>query len=110
MTEEIKCAVAPSRQAPVAGVTRIVPKCNLDSGKCEVNMHLGLFFDGTNNNMENDKPKLGHSNVVRLFDAYVSQPDDGYFSTYVNGVGTPFSEIGEEGNSTFGNGFGIGCE
>jgi hypothetical protein len=110
MTEEIKCAVAPSRQAPVAGVTRIVPKYNLDSGKCEVNMHLGLFFDGTNNNMDNDKPGLGHSNVVRLFDAYVNQPTDGYFSTYVNGVGTPFSEIGEEGNSTFGNGFGIGCE
>jgi len=110
MTEELAFSIAPTRQAPVSGVTMVVPKHQLDAGNCEENMHVGVFFDGTNNNRDEDKPKLGHSNIVRLSDAYPDSPADGVYRIYVPGVGTPFTEIGETGHSTFGNGFGLGCE
>ncbi|AIY43253.1 hypothetical protein LT85_4095 [Collimonas arenae] len=110
MIEELTFAVAPTRQAPAQGITMVVPKHHLDFGKCEENLHVGLFFDGTNNNRDEDKPKLGHSNIVRLSDAYPQEPADGLYRIYVPGVGTPFIEIGEMGHSTFGNGFGLGCE
>jgi len=88
----------------------VVPQHQLDFGKCEENMHVGIFFDGTNNNRDIDKPNHGHSNIVRLSDAYPDVPKDGLYRIYIAGVGTPFTEIGEAGHSTFGNGFGLGCE
>src|SRR5471030_1982689 len=86
---------------------------------CSIPVRVGLFFDGTNNNLERDrngkrtgvidpstkkqapvlskelKPEeFSHSNVARLFQAF---PDDktgsGYFPYYIAGVGTPFPEI-----------------
>lgn len=110
MIEDLKFSVAPTRQAPAAKVTMVLPQHHLDFGKCEENIHVGLFFDGTNNNSDEDKPKLGHSNIVRLSDAYPDRPNDGLYPIYIPGVGTPFAEIGEMGHSTFGNGFGLGCE
>lgn len=105
-------------------------------GKCEIPVHVGLFFDGTNNNLERDRngkrtpvppPKnkkderpplrsralpseeASHSNVARLFAAYprVKQPS-GYFRYYIAGVGTPFDEIGEKTESREGKAFGFG--
>ena len=66
---------------------------------CDTQVHVGIFFDGTNNNMVRDRPKLGHSNVVVLYDAYRDDPDNGYFAYYVPGVGTPFPKIGEDTES-----------
>ena len=95
--------------------------CSTNSKKpCIIPVRVGLFFDGTNNNMVRDRngtrteldgkpkksgaiaqPSLGteqasHSNVARLFLAFPNdQQSSGYFSHYIQGVGTPFKEIGE---------------
>jgi len=102
--------------------------------QCSIPVHVGLFFDGTNNNLERDrngmrtgvpnsktkKPEpiasrslapieFSHSNVARLFEAY---PDklaaNGYFSFYMPGVGTPFEKIGELTESQEGKAFAKG--
>jgi hypothetical protein len=85
-----------------------VPKANLPS--CVGQVHLGLFFDGTGNNMQGDyvsrPPAMRkHSNVVKLFNAYPANNDDGYFSAYIPGVGTPFPEIEDSGTNKFGGAF-----
>lgn len=103
-------SVAPTMTAPTAALTRVEPKLLTDCSKCEGNINVGVFFDGTNNNLDADRPKLKHTNVVRLFDAYLEKPAKGYFRGYVPGAGTPFPEIREDGASSRGSGFGNGCE
>lgn len=104
--------------------------------KCEIALRVGLFFDGTNNNLERDRdgkrtpvpphknekderPSLksrqlppeeaSHSNVARLFAAYPgSKEKSGYFRYYIAGVGTPFEQIGEMTESRDGKAFGSG--
>lgn len=97
-------------------------------------MRVGLFFDGTNNNLERDRNGIGtgvldlrtkkptpinnvvidaneasHSNVARLFSAYPGdKTKNGYFSYYIPGVGTPFKEIGELTESDEGKAFAKG--
>lgn len=95
---------------PVGKIHYVDAVQNVDSSKCECTINIGIFFDGTGNNYENDRPKLAHTNICRLFDAYRENPNGGYFPLYVPGVGTPFPEIREEGESSLGGGFGIGCE
>lgn len=73
------------------------------SPSCTGQLHIGIFFDGTGNNMTADykKPKPSdrkHSNVVKLFNTYPDQNDKGYFAHYIPGVGTPFPEIGDSGH------------
>ncbi|MGJ7572722.1 T6SS phospholipase effector Tle1-like catalytic domain-containing protein [Variovorax sp. RB2P76] len=76
---------------------------------CASMIHVGIFFDGTNNNRKRDQldvlgkePKdkdfsrCSHSNVVVLHDAFREDPKNGYYRIYVPGVGTPFEEIGEK--------------
>ncbi|MET3495609.1 T6SS phospholipase effector Tle1-like catalytic domain-containing protein [Variovorax boronicumulans] len=69
---------------------------------CDSHVNVGIFFDGTNNNMDRDRPLLGHSNVVVLYDTYKDEPESGYYRFYVPGVGTPFKDIGEETESSDG--------
>lgn len=69
---------------------------------CTGQLNVGVFFDGTGNNLIADykKPKLAdrkHSNIVKLFNTYPDRNGDGYFSHYIPGVGTPFPEIGDSG-------------
>ncbi|MEQ5126018.1 DUF2235 domain-containing protein [Providencia alcalifaciens] len=70
---------------------------------CVKNVHVSLFFDGTNNNEPYDtkKAKPPHpSNVAKLYHA--SAPNDdkaeyqGFYTYYMPGVGTPFPEIGTD--------------
>ena len=70
---------------------------NLNSNMdCCTNLHLGFFFDGTNNNKDRDTPKLAHSNVARLFDVF--EVTKNTVKIYVPGVGTPFpKEPGDTG-------------
>lgn len=75
---------------------------------CSGSIHVGLFFDGTNNNQARDEKQWGHSNVVRLYNAFRDDPAKGFFPIYIPGVGTPFPEIGELGESTAGNAFARG--
>jgi uncharacterized protein (DUF2235 family) len=110
MNEELRFAVRPSATAPIAAIRLVEPTCVNDAAKCEVTMNVGIFFDGTNNNADRDTSKLGHTNVVRLHDAYQVDPLNGYFRKYIPGVGTEFPEIREEGESSLGSGFAIGCE
>jgi hypothetical protein len=74
---------------------------------CASMIHVGIFFDGTNNNKKRDQldvldgdpkalNKCSHSNVVVLHDAFQGNAKEGYYRFYVPGVGTPFPEIGEK--------------
>ncbi|MCO4861796.1 DUF2235 domain-containing protein [Cupriavidus sp. WGlv3] len=90
---------------------------------CHNVVNVGLFFDGTNNNMERDyhlnrrwrpPPVRSHSNVVRLYLAYPPALDNRpetsnqYFRYYMPGVGTPFPEVGEEQETEDGKAFAKG--
>ena len=78
-----------------------------EAGQCQGQLYVSLFFDGTGNNKDWKEPKLGgkqsqaelgkHSNVARLYEARLDRPDDGFFTHYIPGVGTPFAEIGDSG-------------
>ncbi|TLG90557.1 DUF2235 domain-containing protein [Pseudomonas edaphica] len=66
--------------------------------KCCQSLHISLFFDGTNNNDNDDTPKNNPSNIAKLFHASLrggTAEESGYFSYYMPGVGTPFPEVGE---------------
>ncbi|WP_396913645.1 T6SS phospholipase effector Tle1-like catalytic domain-containing protein [Mycolicibacterium sp.] len=101
--------------------------------RCEIRIHLGIFFDGTGNNQEwVETPKVNwrravmnwwtkspensltqlqeqrDSNVARLFRAYRDDPAEGYFRYYVKGLGTPCQEIGEKESSGLGAAFAAG--
>jgi uncharacterized protein (DUF2235 family) len=70
--------------------------------RCAGQVHVGIFFDGTGNNMAEDfdKPppeQRKHSNVVRLFQAHRARESEGFFRYYIPGVGTPFTEIADDG-------------
>lgn len=72
--------------------------CRRWSACCQT-LHISVFFDGTNNNNDNDT-RMGHpTNIARLFHASFQgrkeATDMGYFSYYMPGVGTAFPEIGE---------------
>lgn len=65
---------------------------------CCHSLHISLFFDGTNNNDNNDTKNNHPSNIAKLFHASLQDIEankNGYFSYYMPGVGTPFPEIGE---------------
>lgn len=55
-------------------------------------MRIGVFFDGTGNNRENDKPRKKASNIAKLFDLYknitINNEEIEYRRHYENGVGT----------------------
>ncbi|MFC5472411.1 T6SS phospholipase effector Tle1-like catalytic domain-containing protein [Paraherbaspirillum soli] len=77
-----------------------------DTLSCSGNLFVGMFFDGTGNNedndykkYENDPSKQKHSNVVRLYHAYPSRKigTNTYIPYYIPGVGTPFPQIGDDG-------------
>lgn len=110
MSDFIEVKIAPTVTAPVKSIKLVKPNHLAQLMKCECYINVGFFFDGTNNNYNRDKPKLGHSNIARLFDTYRNQPKLGYHRIYMPGVGTPFPQIAEFSDSDLGNGFGIGCE
>lgn len=108
---------------PTDGNRKLSPKEQLQRAKamacsapmdkkpsCVANLFIGVFFDGTGNNMNDHYPKHGHSNVVRLYNAFPNKPGDGYLRYYIPGVGTPFPEIGELGYSSLGKAIAMGGE
>ncbi|BBF85845.1 hypothetical protein DLM_2230 [Aquitalea magnusonii] len=65
---------------------------------CGLVTNVSLFFDGTNNHRATDRLTNSHSNIARLYDASIQgerAARDGYFSYYLQGVGTQFKEIHE---------------
>ena len=89
-----------------AGTADIGDKQSLS---CTREIHVGLFFDGTNNNMKRDMPSKSHSNVVVLFNAHRNDQSE-YFRYYVPGVGTEFKEIGENAETDAGKAYAAGGE
>ena len=87
---------------------RECPEKGVMPPSCDVNLTLGFFFDGTNNNLERDLTTHNHSNVARLYLAFPGS-DKGvpwtdakakyrhYFRTYIPGVGTKFDAVGDTG-------------
>lgn len=60
-------------------------------------------------NVEMTADMKSHSNVARLFEAYPSDKQkEGYLRFYIQGVGTPFEEIGEPTESQEGKAFAKG--
>ena len=105
--------------------------CSKNSdGPCSISVRVGLFFDGTNNNLDRDRygvrtaldgmpggiaqppvdaEQASHSNVARLFLAFPEDKKDfGYFPYYIQGVGTPFVKIGELTETNDGKAFAKG--
>ncbi|MCB5206624.1 T6SS phospholipase effector Tle1-like catalytic domain-containing protein [Methylovorus mays] len=71
--------------------------------QCESQVYVGIFFDGTGNNMHLDfevppPEKRKHTNVVKLYQAFRDAKPEGYFPIYIPGIGTPFPEIGDTHN------------
>lgn len=106
---------------PTPGIMPFFPQCLPRTENCEIDLHIGIFFDGTGNNQDWDdadgcEPGLGmtqrmarkDSNVARLFRAYPERTGEGKFPLYVPGVGTPFPDIGEDSYATFGPSMGRG--
>ncbi|HBK45388.1 MAG TPA: DUF2235 domain-containing protein [Xanthomonadaceae bacterium] len=67
---------------------------SVDGLSCTREIHVAIFFDGTNNNRDRDRPAKGHSNIVSLYDVH-KEDNVEYFRYYVPGVGTKFEDIGE---------------
>ncbi|MGA6180569.1 phospholipase effector Tle1 domain-containing protein [Stenotrophomonas sp. NPDC077421] len=82
-----------------APATRLFNPCASGAGKtgasCSLPVRFSIFFDGTRNHSTEDRPSGSHSNVARLYDACTEQVEIGEFRLYIQGVGTPFPEIGE---------------
>lgn len=57
---------------------------------CHVTLWISLFFDGTGNHRDKDFPR-NHSNVAALFDAHISDPDQGIVALYYEGLGRAFN-------------------
>lgn len=93
--------------APSSGMTAYSP-APCDSSKCEASLQIGVFFDGTKNNMEKDEAAFGESNVARLYTVYPIDKNAGMFKKYISGVGTPLVEISERKWTTFGSAFASG--
>lgn len=59
-------------------------------------------------NLQLSKEQFSHSNVARLYQAYSQETEAGYHRFYIQGVGTPFREIGEPTESQDGKAFAKG--
>ena len=83
-------------------------KASADQPSCTKRIWVGLFFDGTSNNMKRDEPEKGHSNIVRLYHTYPDAPESDYFAYYIPGLGTKFPEISENTETSSGKAYGKG--
>jgi uncharacterized protein (DUF2235 family) len=80
--------------------------CGLD---CIKEINVGIFFDGTNNNLYRDEADNSQSNIVSLFNAHKPDRSDN-FRYYIPGVGTKFPEIGENSEDPSGKKYAAGGE
>ncbi len=84
--------------------------------RCQGQVYASLFFDGTGNNdrwiedgqTKTQRARNKHSNVARLFDAHLDEPENGFYRYYMPGVGTPFQEVGDTSSMEY-NYAGMGC-
>jgi Uncharacterized alpha/beta hydrolase domain (DUF2235) len=109
---EIHTPIGTNPSGATTGVRKTIAAQKLDAKKCEIAIHIGVFFDGTGNARDGNgnthakwkhESLRKHSNVARLFAAYPDDPAEGYFRMYVPGLGTPFPQIGEAEPAAAGN-------
>lgn len=102
--------VAQRGQAAMAGAAATAGKHAAlvpPAATCQQCLTLSFFFDGTGNNIDADLGTHQHSNVARLFLAHpLNDETVGRFAFYIYGIGTYFADIGDDGNTTRGLGFG----
>ena len=109
--ENIQADVSPAVSKPstvqsVANAVRAIKAEEAPPTTCKQTLWFSFFFDGTGNNRYVDEGMQKHSNVAKLF--RVHKPTDtatGIYSIYIQGVGTYFPEIGDDG----GGALGLGC-
>ncbi|MBS3828298.1 T6SS phospholipase effector Tle1-like catalytic domain-containing protein [Proteus mirabilis] len=92
--------------------TRAYQQSDLDNrGSCVKSLHISFFFDGTNNNKNNDKSSTPRhpTNIAKLYDT-THRDEREYFAYYMPGVGTPFPEIREFQYSSEGLKYATGGE
>lgn len=90
-----KLAYTPAA-APAAVDTPPQPPNLCESGRtCRLTLSFSIFFDGTRNHLAEDASSGSQSNVAKLYKATFDKPEDGQYAFYLQGVGTPFPEIGE---------------
>lgn len=82
---------------------------------CVQILNVSLFFDGTNNHGESDENSspVSCSNIRRLYRSTIRSSDaraSGYYTYYIQGVGTVFKEIGEHEPNSNGLKFAVGGE
>ena len=71
------------------------------TGSCRFSLKIGLFFDGTGNNLDADIGTREHSNVARLYLAHEDNDQGrGIFRRYIPGLGTYFRDIGDPGEDS----------
>lgn len=97
-----------TRNAPKEKIKSPSLKKYVDISLCQTILQIGIFFDGTGNNLNLHKLSKSHSNVARLYETYPSVPAQGKYSIYIPGLGTPFPLVGEETERYFGGSFGDG--
>jgi len=108
-TEEEEIALKDLLRAPVVRTPSGNPL-----PPCQKMVRIGLFFDGTNNNMDRDQPQNGHTNIVRLFEVHKHNEGQDYlkdsscFRFYIPGVGTRFPENQEWSETKDGKSMGKG--
>ena len=82
--------------------------------QCGSQVYVNLFFDGTGNYKDREEKTFSQTNIARLYYASRGSEDpvkteDGWlFKHYIQGVGTPFEEIGETTFSLMGKAFAKG--
>lgn len=75
------------------------------SASCKQSLWFSFFFDGTGNNLFADESLSKHSNVAKLFRAHSANDTvNGIYAMYLQGVGTYFPEIGDDGGTSLGLG------
>jgi hypothetical protein len=110
MEEELTSVFVAELSPSLSSINFIAPKASYDSANCECCVQLGIFFDGTGNNVHQDSIFGGDSNIARIFSLYDDAKDYGRYKIYIPGVGTPCPEIGDEAKSKYGMAFGSGCQ
>lgn len=75
-----------------------------EDAKCQGQIYISVFFDGTGNNIDNDyfncnASQQKPSNIARLFVTAKDNPRGGYYRFYIPGVGTKFSKIDDAGGA-----------
>lgn len=96
----------PSADAGLAAAAKRVATAP-PPGSCRQRPWLSFFFDGTGNNLDADVGTAKHSNVAKLYQVHAKDdPVSGTYRIYIPGVGTYFSEVGDDGGGTLGLGSG----